>query len=107
MAIPIEVTGLDCETRPLALELTDGRRVHTSLAVVTAGACYRRPIFPRLQEFEGRGIWYQRECAGKKKSPSSAEASPLAKRPSFSQVTPPPLPCWCAAPACPRVCRAI
>ena len=59
MAIPIEVTGLDCETRPLALELTDGRRVHTSPAVVTAGACCRRPIFPRLQEFEGRGIWYR------------------------------------------------
>ncbi len=32
MAIPIEVTGL---------------------------ACYRRPIFPRLQEFEGRGNWYR------------------------------------------------
>jgi thioredoxin reductase (NADPH) len=58
MVIPVEVTRLDCTSAPLALELADGRRVRARAAVVAAGARYRRPNVPRLQEFEGRGIWY-------------------------------------------------
>ena len=58
MVIPNEVTRLDCDAAPLALELADGRRVTARTAVVASGARYRRPAIPRLEEFEGRGVWY-------------------------------------------------
>jgi thioredoxin reductase (NADPH) len=58
MVIPNEVTRLDCDAAPLALELADGRRVTARPAVVASGARYRRPAIPRLEEFEGRGVWY-------------------------------------------------
>ncbi len=58
MVIPKEVVRLDCTSAPLALELADGRRVKARTAVVASGARYRRPAIPRLEEFEGRGVWY-------------------------------------------------
>ena len=58
MVIPNEVVRLDCSSAPLALELADGRRVKARTAVVASGARYRRPAIPRLEEFEGRGVWY-------------------------------------------------
>lgn len=58
MAIPIEVTRLECGARPLALTLNDGSRVRARSAVLAAGARYRKLAVPRLEEFEGRGIWY-------------------------------------------------
>jgi len=58
MAIPIEVTRLDCTGAPLGLDLNDGRKLKAKTAVVATGARYRRPAVPRLEEFEGRGVWY-------------------------------------------------
>ena len=58
MVIPSEVARLDCTAVPLALELADGRRAKARTAVVASGARYRRPAIPRLEEFEGRGVWY-------------------------------------------------
>ena len=55
MAIPVEVTGLDCGVSPFSLTLANGRIVKALAVVVASGACYRRPEIPRLQEFEG--IW--------------------------------------------------
>jgi thioredoxin reductase (NADPH) len=58
MAIPVEVTRLDCTGSPFGLELDDGRKLRAKTAVVATGARYRRPAFPRLDQFEGRGVWY-------------------------------------------------
>ena len=58
MAIPVEVTGLDCGVSPFSLSLADGRNIKAQAVVVAAGARYRRPAIPRLRDFEGRGIWY-------------------------------------------------
>jgi len=58
MAIPEEVVRLDCAQTPLALELACGRRVEARCVVAAAGARYRRLKVPRLEEFEGRGVWY-------------------------------------------------
>jgi thioredoxin reductase (NADPH) len=58
MVIPTEVVRLDCSRTPLALELTDARRVEASTVVVATGARYRRPDIPHLRHFEGRGVWY-------------------------------------------------
>ncbi|MEA2980994.1 MAG: thioredoxin reductase [Alphaproteobacteria bacterium] len=58
MAIPIEVTRLDCTGSPLGLDLNDGRKLKAKTVVVATGARYRRPAVPRLEEFEGRGVWY-------------------------------------------------
>jgi thioredoxin reductase (NADPH) len=60
--IPAEVQSLDCTRagpgRELILRLTDGRRLRSRTAVIASGARYRRPDVPRLNEFEGRGVWY-------------------------------------------------
>ncbi len=58
MAIPSEVVRLNCNERPLALELADGGRVQATTVVVATGARYRRPRIPHLEEFEGRGVRY-------------------------------------------------
>ncbi|MGC2223866.1 MAG: FAD-dependent oxidoreductase [Methylocella sp.] len=58
MAIPVEVTGLECGVSPFSLTLATGMSVKSLAVVVATGARYRRPEIPRLQEFEGRGIWY-------------------------------------------------
>ncbi|MES2842757.1 MAG: FAD-dependent oxidoreductase [Pseudomonadota bacterium] len=62
MLIPAQVQSLDCTRagpdRELAIRLTDGRRLRSRTVVIASGARYRRPDVPRLQEFEGRGVWY-------------------------------------------------
>lgn len=61
MLIPARVAKLDCDgasTGEFGLQLTDGRRIRTRTVVVATGARYRRPALPRIEEFEGRGIWY-------------------------------------------------
>jgi thioredoxin reductase (NADPH) len=60
--IPAQVASLDCARRgadhELSVRLTDGRRLRARTVVIASGARYRRPAVPRLQEFEGRGLWY-------------------------------------------------
>jgi thioredoxin reductase (NADPH) len=64
MLIPAQVQSLECRcegdaaAREFAIRLVDGRRLRTRSVVIASGARYRRPDVPRLQEFEGRGIWY-------------------------------------------------
>jgi thioredoxin reductase (NADPH) len=48
MAIPVEVTGLDCGVSPFSLTLANGRIVKALTVVVASGARYRRPDIPRL-----------------------------------------------------------
>ncbi len=60
--IPVEAASLD-HTRAghegeLGLTLRDGREFRTRTVVIASGARYRRPAVPRLDEFEGRGVWY-------------------------------------------------
>ena len=60
--IPAEASALDCARAGpggvLALLLSDGRTLRSRAIVVASGARYRRPDVPRLNEFEGRGVWY-------------------------------------------------
>jgi thioredoxin reductase (NADPH) len=42
----------------LPLLLSDGRKLRSRTVVVASGARYRRPAVARLNEFEGRGVWY-------------------------------------------------
>jgi thioredoxin reductase (NADPH) len=58
VVIPTEVMHLDLTETPVALHLSDGRRVKASTVVVATGARYRRLDVPNLQDFEGRGVWY-------------------------------------------------
>lgn len=62
LLIPAEAQSLECARtgpdRELVVRLTDGRRLRARTVVIASGARYRRPDVPRLNEFEGRGIWY-------------------------------------------------
>ena len=57
-SIPTEVDRLVCAATPLALHLTDGRKVQARSVVVAAGARYRRLSLSNVKDFEGRGVWY-------------------------------------------------
>jgi thioredoxin reductase (NADPH) len=52
MAIPTDISCLNCGQNPLVLEFGDGGRTTAS------AARYRRLDVPNLRELEGRGVWY-------------------------------------------------
>jgi thioredoxin reductase (NADPH) len=60
--IPARGAALDCARAAsdgeLVLTLSDGRRLRSRTIVIASGARYRRPQVQRLEEFEGRGVWY-------------------------------------------------
>jgi thioredoxin reductase (NADPH) len=64
IAIPLEVTRLDCGGEGhagehlLQLELKGGDAVRARTIVIATGVQYRRPAIPNLAEFEGAGISY-------------------------------------------------
>jgi thioredoxin reductase (NADPH) len=58
MAIPTDISRLDCGQNPLMLEFGDGGRTKASAVVIASGARYRRLDVLNLREFEGRGVWY-------------------------------------------------
>ncbi|MEP6502814.1 MAG: FAD-dependent oxidoreductase [Betaproteobacteria bacterium] len=73
MIIPAEAVHLDCsraEQGEFAVKLADGRRLRSRALVIASGARYRRPTLPRIEEFEGHGVWYwasgleAKMCAG-------------------------------------------
>jgi thioredoxin reductase (NADPH) len=56
--VACRVTRLNCERRPYALELSDGRVVRASTVVIASGAQYRAPQVENLQRFIGAGVYY-------------------------------------------------
>jgi thioredoxin reductase (NADPH) len=60
--IPAQAESLDCSRAhpdgELRMKLVDGRTLRAKTLVIATGASYRRPGVPRLDEFEGRGVWY-------------------------------------------------
>ncbi|MFM0117239.1 FAD-dependent oxidoreductase [Paraburkholderia sp. RL18-101-BIB-B] len=59
VGVPIEVLGIECENAPpFHLRLNYNEHVYASAVVIATGARYRKPLLPRLEEFEGSGIYY-------------------------------------------------
>ena len=59
VAVPVEVKSLNCDaTKDFEIELDNGEKIHAASIVVSTGARYRKPDIPRLEHFEGRGIYY-------------------------------------------------
>ena len=58
IAIPLEVSRLDCGGDGLRLILADGRAVQARIVVIASGARYNRPDIPDLAAFEGAGVAY-------------------------------------------------
>jgi thioredoxin reductase (NADPH) len=60
IAIPTRITDLVCGGSDGVHRLTsdDGRTYCARVVVIASGARYRRPKLDRLDEFEGRGVWY-------------------------------------------------
>jgi thioredoxin reductase (NADPH) len=60
MAIPCEVTRLDCSKADgfFALERDGEQRIRARSVVIATGARYRRPAVADLQSYEGKGVWY-------------------------------------------------
>jgi len=57
--VPIEALKIDCgdaQSFHIGLDYDEG--VHARAVVIATGARYRKPALPRLEHFEGRGIYY-------------------------------------------------
>jgi thioredoxin reductase (NADPH) len=49
---------LNCDQRPYRLILNDGQELKTRTIVLAIGAQYSKPSLPKLEDFTGRGIYY-------------------------------------------------
>ncbi len=61
IAIPLEVTRLDCGGAPsnrFRLEIDGGNAVQARTVVIASGARYRRPAIANLSDFDGAGVSY-------------------------------------------------
>jgi thioredoxin reductase (NADPH) len=58
MAIPTDISRLNCRQNPIMLEIAGGGYIKASAVVIASGARYRRLDVSNLREFEGRGVWY-------------------------------------------------
>ena len=58
IAIPLEVSRLECGGDGPRLVLADGRAVQARTVVIASGARYNRPDIPDLGAFEGAGVAY-------------------------------------------------
>ena len=70
LSAPCAASALREEAGHLVINLSDGTRVAGRAVIMASGARYRRLEVDRLQEFEGRGVYYAatdveaRQCAG-------------------------------------------
>jgi thioredoxin reductase (NADPH) len=59
VGVPIEALTIDCEdTQSFRIGLDHDERVYARAVVIATGARYRKPELPRLEHFEGRGVYY-------------------------------------------------
>ncbi len=59
VAVPVEVTGLNCDAaRSFEIHLDNGEKIHAKSIVIASGARYRKPAISNLEQFEGRGVYY-------------------------------------------------
>jgi thioredoxin reductase (NADPH) len=59
VGVPIEVLGIECQDAPpFHLRLNYDEHVYARAVVIATGARYRKPLLPRLEQFEGRGVYY-------------------------------------------------
>jgi len=52
------VERLHCNQRPYRVELDDGQQIPARAIVLATGAHYNRPLLPKLEDFTGRGVYY-------------------------------------------------
>jgi thioredoxin reductase (NADPH) len=58
LMVPAEATALSRETGHFSIELNTGEVVNGRTLIVATGARYRRLPVPRLEEFDGVGVYY-------------------------------------------------
>jgi thioredoxin reductase (NADPH) len=59
VGVPIEALKIDCsDTQSFHIGLDHNEHVFARAVVIATGARYRKPDLPRLEHFEGRGIYY-------------------------------------------------
>jgi thioredoxin reductase (NADPH) len=56
--VATDAAGLRCEQRPYAVELADGRTLHTRSVIIATGAQYRELGLENLRSFTGAGVYY-------------------------------------------------
>ncbi|MFP3559113.1 FAD-dependent oxidoreductase [Paraburkholderia sp. SIMBA_049] len=59
VGVPIEALTIDCtDAQSFHIGLDQDECVYARAVVIASGARYRKPDLPRLEHFEGRGIYY-------------------------------------------------
>ncbi|MDX6725445.1 MAG: thioredoxin reductase [Baekduia sp.] len=58
ISVPTEAVGLARQDGHYVIRLQDGRELQTRALIIATGARYRKLPVPRLEEFEGNGVYY-------------------------------------------------
>jgi thioredoxin reductase (NADPH) len=58
IAIARSALALKCAKTPYAIQVDDGKYVHSRTVIIASGAQYRKPDLPNLARFEGVGVYY-------------------------------------------------
>jgi thioredoxin reductase (NADPH) len=58
VAVPAEAVALEQHNAAYRVRLADGQQLQTRALVIASGARYRKLPVPRLEEFEGNGVYY-------------------------------------------------
>ncbi len=59
VAVPIEVKRLECNAeKSFDILLDNGEQITARSVVIATGARYRKPLLEKIEQFEGRGIYY-------------------------------------------------
>jgi thioredoxin reductase (NADPH) len=58
ISVPLEAVGLARQNGHYRIRLADGQELETRALVIATGARYRKLPVPRLDEFEGNGVYY-------------------------------------------------
>jgi thioredoxin reductase (NADPH) len=64
VAIPLGVAAMDC-TNPdegYNLLLDDGAKIMAHAVIIATGARYRKPLLGKVEQYEGRGVYYSASC---------------------------------------------
>jgi thioredoxin reductase (NADPH) len=58
LSVPAQANWLGCDDGSYTVRRADGGRARSRSVVIATGARYRRLNVPRIEEFEGRGVYY-------------------------------------------------
>src|SRR5262249_30689452 len=66
VVIATSALRMNCDDRPLRIEMSDGHTVRTRTAIIASGVQYRKPAIHNLPDYLGVGVYFAATAVEKK-----------------------------------------